>query len=68
MTPSSGSRPYVGFAPTTPQKAAGRMTEPFVCDPIAAGTIPAATAAADPIDDPPGVREGSCGFRVGPGW
>jgi hypothetical protein len=27
----------------------------------------AATAAAEPDDDPPGVRLMSCGLRVGPG-
>lgn len=32
----------------------------------AAGTIPAATAAADPPELPPGVRAGSHGLRVGP--
>jgi hypothetical protein len=31
------------------------MIEPPVCDPIAPEHIPAATAAADPLDDPPGV-------------
>ncbi len=44
------------------------MIEPLVCVPIVASTCPAATAAADPDDDPPGecalfhglrVREGS---------
>src|SRR5439155_236660 len=30
-------------------------------------TTPAETAAAEPIDDPPGVRSGSHGLRVGPG-
>ena len=30
------------------------------------GTIPAATAAADPPDDPPGVRDRSHGLWVGP--
>ena len=39
------------------------MIEPFVCEPSAIGTIPAATAAADPDDEPPGVRSGSCGLR-----
>ncbi len=29
-------------------------------------TTPAATAAAEPPDDPPGTRAGSCGFRAGP--
>ena len=27
-----------------------------------------ATPAAEPWDDPPGVRAGSCGLVVGPGW
>ena len=35
------------------------MIEPPTWLPIAAGTIPAATAAAEPEDDPPGVRAGS---------
>jgi hypothetical protein len=43
------------------------MTEPFVCVPSATGTMRAATAAADPLDEPPGVRAGSCGLRVFPG-
>ena len=29
--------------------------------------MPAATAAAEPDDEPPGVRSRSCGLRVGPG-
>ena len=48
-------RAAVGLNPTTPQYAAGRITEPLVCVPIAAGTCPAATAAAEPDDEPPGV-------------
>ena len=43
------------------------MTEPLVWVPTASGTMPAATAAADPLDDPPGVWPGSCGLRVLPG-
>ena len=35
--------------------------------PIAAGTMRAATAAAEPDEEPPGVRDGSKGFVVGPG-
>ena len=30
--------------------------------------MPAATAAADPLEDPPGVRAGSTGLRVRVGW
>ena len=44
------------------------MIEPPTCVPIAAGTMRAATAAAEPDDDPPGVRAGSNGWVVGPGW
>ena len=38
-----------------PQNDAGRITEPPVCVPSASGIMPAATAAAEPDDDPPGV-------------
>ena len=37
-----------------------------VCDPVAIGTIPAATAAAEPEDEPPGVCSRLCGLRVLP--
>jgi hypothetical protein len=50
--------------PTTPQYAAGRITDPLVCVPIAPATCPAATAAAGPADEPPGVWRGFHGFRV----
>src|SRR5258707_8078463 len=33
---------------------------------VASGIIPAATAAAEPLDEPPGVRDGFHGFRVTP--
>ena len=44
----AGSRPCVGLSPTTPQYAAGRSTEPTVCEPSASGTMRAPTAAAEP--------------------
>src|SRR5215469_12844091 len=66
--PAGGNRPKLGLKPTTPQKAAGRITEPPVCVPIASGTIKSATAAADPLDDPPGEKPGAYGLVVGPGW
>src|SRR5512146_1107940 len=68
LTPTRLTVPYVGLYPTTPQYAAGRTIEPAVCVPNASGTIASATAAAEPDDDPPGVRDGSCGLRVAPGW
>src|SRR5271155_827107 len=56
--------PNVGLSAKTPQKLAGRMVEPRAWVPSAAGSIPAATAAALPLDDPPGVRRVSNGLRV----
>ena len=38
------------------------MIEPLVCEPMASGTMPAATAAAEPLDEPPGVRSLLCGL------
>src|SRR5262249_34734724 len=40
------------------------MVEPITWLPSAALSIPAATAAAEPLLDPPGVRRRSCGLRV----
>ena len=40
--------------------------DPPVSEPTANGTIFAATAAADPPEDPPGVCSGFLGFRVIP--
>ena len=43
------------------------MTDPLVCVPSATGTMPAATAAAEPLEEPPGVCAVLCGLHVGPG-
>src|SRR5574341_151489 len=67
MTPASEIRSYEGLNPVTPQNDAGRTIEPIVCVPSVSGHRPAATAAADPLLEPPGVCSGLCGFRVGPG-
>src|SRR5215510_10201496 len=64
--PKRDTRPYVGLRPTMPQRAAGWRMEPPVSEPRARGTIRAATAAADPPLDPPGVRSSAHGFFVGP--
>src|SRR5262249_21342064 len=66
-TPARETSPWLGLTANTPQKAAGLMTDPLVWLPSASGTMPAATAAAGPDEEPPGVRAGSCGLRVGPG-
>lgn len=61
------SRANVGLSPATPQNAAGRVMEPPVCEPSAARHMPAATAAAEPLDEPPGVCWRFHGLRVGGG-
>ena len=67
----SGSAPYVDTRPCVgrrllrPQAAAGMRSDPPVSDPVATGTIRAASAAPEPPDEPPGVRRRSQGLRVG---
>ena len=58
---------YDGLKPAMPQNAAGRITEPAVWVPNAIGAMPAATAAAEPDEEPPGVCAGLCGLRVAAG-
>ena len=43
-------------------------SEPPPSLPCATGSMPPATAAAAPPEEPPGVRSGSHGLRVGPVW
>src|SRR5438067_7927441 len=56
-----------GTSDAIPQKAAGLPTDPTVCEPIAAAHMREATAAADPLLEPPGVCSMFQGFLVGPG-
>src|SRR6476659_2653820 len=58
--------PYVGFRPTVPVTAPGWRIEPPVSVPIASGASNAATAAAEPPPEPPGMRVRSQGLWVGP--
>ena len=62
----SEERPRDGFSPTSPQALAGMRIDPPPSLAWAAGTSPAATAAADPPLEPPGDRDRSQGLRVGP--
>ena len=68
-SPRSGpieTRPRLGFRPTSPQHDAGMRIEPPRSLASASPTIPEATAAALPPDEPPGERSGSHGFLVAP--
>ena len=49
-----------------PHNEAGWRIEPPVSVPMAQGARPAATAAAEPPDEPPGTRSVSQGFCTGP--
>ena len=60
------TRPRCGFDPNRPQHAAGIRIEPPPSPPIATGTMPAATATAEPPLEPPGERVASQGLRVSP--
>ena len=59
-------RPCEGLSPTKPLHDAGILIDPPPSLAWAIGTMPAATAAAAPPLDPPGVRSVSHGLRVGP--
>src|SRR5262245_8425080 len=61
-----GLRARVGFRPKRPQQDAGIRIEPPPSVPWAIGTMPAATAAAEPPLEPPALCLGFHGFRVGP--
>ena len=62
----SVNRPRVLFRPTRPQQAAGMRMEPPPSLALAAGTMPEATAAAAPPEEPPGLWSGFQGLCVGP--
>src|SRR5262245_19777860 len=58
--------PMVGLMPTTPLAAAGQTIEPSVSVPIASGASLAATATAEPLDEPQGLRSSTYGLSVWP--
>ncbi len=55
-----------GLKPNNPQWLAGSLVEPAPSELLAIGTMPLATAAVEPPDEPPAVRSRSQGLRVGP--
>ena len=52
--------------PTMPQNAAGIRIEQPKSVPCASGTMPVATATAEPPDEPAGLSAGFHGLRVAP--
>src|SRR5690606_38328367 len=61
-----GTRPQVGFNPTRPQEAAGMRMEPPPSLACATGTMPEATAAAEPPEEPPADTPCFHGLCTGP--
>src|SRR5262245_18872990 len=53
--PQREQRPYVGLMPTVPVRAAGWRIEPPVSVAVAPRQRPAATAADEPPEEPPGT-------------
>src|SRR4051794_9857433 len=66
MQPCRLTRPNVGRRPEAPQARQGETMLPSVSLPSAKPTKPAATAEAEPADDPLDPRRGSQGLRVLP--
>src|SRR5271167_3544449 len=64
--PLISMREYVPLKPTTPQHAAGNRQEPMASVSSVAQHMPLATAAADPLDEPPAIKSGFQGFLTGP--
>src|SRR5262245_62956422 len=64
--PPVGTRPSDGLSPDRPHTEDGMRMEPPPSDPVASGTRPAASADADPPDEPPAERSRAQGLRVGP--
>ena len=63
---SLATRPGVGRKPTMPQNAAGLRSDPPVSEPEQIGTMPVASATADPPEEPAAERVGSNGLPVAP--
>src|ERR1700681_1750463 len=61
-----GVSPGVGRMPTIPQNDAGIRIEQPKSVPCASGSIPVATATADPPEEPAGLSAGFQGLRVAP--
>src|SRR5262245_39616004 len=65
MTPTRLTSPALDIMPTIPQKDEGPRIEPPVSEPSAPATRPAATAAPEPLDEPPVKCSRFQGLRAG---
>lgn len=65
-TPSTDTAPIGVLSPTIPQAPAGIRTDPPVSVPSVSGTMPAASATALPLLEPPAMRSGAVGLTGSP--
>src|SRR5208282_411871 len=66
IAPVRATMPNVGRRPVTPQRVEGEEMDPKVSEPIANATHPAATALAEPAEDPLDPCSMFHGLRVRP--
>src|SRR5215475_14055223 len=66
MTPVRLTRPSVGLMPTSSFAPDGHTIEPSVSVPMVTVARSAATAAAEPLDEPHGLRSSTYGLLVCP--
>src|SRR5262245_5108457 len=66
IAPVRGTNPNVGRSPVQPQRVLGDEIDPSVSDPSANATHPAATAEAEPAEEPLDPCAGFHGLRVLP--
>ncbi len=66
MAPVRGTRPKVGRRPVQPHRVQGDTMDPRVSVPMAKPTQPAATADAEPAEEPEEPSSGFHGLRVFP--
>ena len=64
--PALETSPRLGLRPTMLLRSAGTRPDPAVSVPSATGTMPVATATAEPELDPPGTSAGSSELRGAP--
>jgi hypothetical protein len=62
VAPAMSNRRWVARMPYTPHSAAGTRTDPAVSLPRAKSQAPAAQAAAEPLEEPPGRRRAARGL------
>ena len=63
-TPYSDTRPIVGLIPVSPWAFEGFVIDPPVCVPVLEAAMRAATAVADPLDEPLGLTSSWCGAHA----